>query len=197
MHNFLLPTSSDWVVVRDVSKIDSRWLISHADACVTLATGLQFQCLMLDCPLITLGNDFLMGRNIAFETHMEAELAPNLKRALARDGWQDRLQHGRALIASMFEHELFGIDDQTPTKLKLGDMALLFSRYANYQPPDVMSVQDRLTVFELLRSEASDRVERNRLQIQLNAILSSRSWKLTAPLRKSAEQVRKILGIFT
>jgi hypothetical protein len=126
-----------------------------------------------------------------------------LEKAIRQEGWASRLEQGRALVAAMFERDLFGLTEEVPTDLKMRHMATLFSRFSQYRKADLAPAMERLREFEILRTTAEDHVgalmrerdeaklridavirQRDEVKLTLDAILASTSWKVTAPVRR-------------
>jgi len=128
-----------------------------ADLCVTWASTTQMTALFEGCPVMTLGNGILMGRDIAYEVHSREQLDSVLSNALRRDSWPERRSRGQALIAAMFERDLFGLSDAVPTRLQLRDLAQLVGRFAHYKPAGTASATDRLLSFRMLLEGLADR----------------------------------------
>ena len=160
------------VIVRDMSNLDVRYLMRSSDICVTLASTTQMLAFLEDCPIVTLGNGFLMGRDIAYDVLRPEHLPNLLQQALERQDWSRRLSDGRALLAAMFEQDLIGLEPHIPSKLKLDDLATLLGRFANYCPYDARSANDRIDDFQTFRfmarhdvTDAADQAERRMLAL--------------------------------
>ncbi len=151
---FGLPEDRAPLMARNVFAIDVHRLVQAADVLVTLTSTTQALALIYDRPLVTLANGFFMGRNIAYEVTSEDQLQSMLAAALARDGWSDRLQQGRALLVAMMQHDLFGVNDEVPTRLKIADLALLIGRFARYIKHGMAPAAVRLLAFTQFRTEA-------------------------------------------
>jgi hypothetical protein len=189
-HPLRIPVSSGPKTTRYINDLDVYQLSKMADVCVTLASGAQASAILAGCPVVTLGNAFMMGRDIAYEVRSLSELRPALQNAIRREGWGPRLERGRALIAVMFERDLFGMKQGVPTVLKLSDMATLFARLADYCRDGLAPAETRLRAFDLFRAGAFPDREKKEIERQLdqtkqqlNAVLASTSWKMTAPIR--------------
>jgi hypothetical protein len=142
------------ITVRNMPNINVRRLVQDAHIVVTLTSMTQALGLIYDRPIVSLGNGFFMGRDIAYEVSNESELRPALAAALLQQGWSERLARGRALAVAMMEHDLFGLSDAAPTRLKLSDMALLIGRFARYVKAETPSAEKRIASFMLFRKEA-------------------------------------------
>jgi hypothetical protein len=110
--------------------------------------------LIYDRPLVTLGNGFLMGREIAYEVTSAEALRPALAAALQRQGWSKCLARGRALITAMMEHDLFGLTDDVPTRLKVADLVVLLGRFASYISANAAPADVRYEEFRRLRTDS-------------------------------------------
>ncbi|MCE9606506.1 MAG: hypothetical protein K8U03_16565 [Planctomycetia bacterium] len=185
---FTLPTDTSSQLVRNFSRVDIHTLVQAADVCVTIASGVQFLALVYDRPLVTLGNGFLMGRDIAYEATSAEQLGPMLRAALERRRWSERLERGRALIVSMMEHDMFGLNDLVPTRLKVADLALLLGRFAAYTPADAGPAEIRYEEFLAFRAEAEKQCSEIRIpQDPLLVELEQRGRQLAAA---ESEQIR-------
>ena len=150
----ILPFGKRSPCIRNLPDVDIHALVQGADVCVTIASGTQFLALIYDRPLVTLGNGFLMGRNIAYEVTSADTLQPALAAALQRQGWSERLACGRALITSMMQHDLFGLTEDVPTRLKVADLVVLLGRFASYIGANVAPADLRYEEFCRLQSDS-------------------------------------------
>jgi len=159
-------------IVRDMSRLDVRHLIRESDICVTLASTTQMLAFLEDRPAVTLGNGFLMGRDIAYAVGDAEELPMQLGQALERRDWPRRLRDGRALLAALFEYDLIALEPDVPARLGLEDLAILLGRFAGYRPHPIRSVRDRIDDFQTFRfmarhdvAAAADQAERRMLDL--------------------------------
>jgi hypothetical protein len=192
-HPLRIPPSSGPKTIRYIADLDVYQLSKMADVCVTLASGAQASAILSGCPVVTLGNAFMMGREIAYEVQSLSELRPALQNAIRREGWAPRLERGRALIAAMFERDLFGMTHSVPTVLNLSHMATLFARFADYCKDGLAPAEIRLREFDLFRTTSfTDELGRqlDQTKQELNAVLASTSWKMTAPIRNLMNRMR-------
>ncbi len=152
---YIVQADTSKLTVRNIAEVDSNVLVAAADVCVTLASVTMALGFIYDKPVMALANSFLMGRDIAYEVTSAEELEPALRAALARDGWDERLARGRALFVAMMEQDLFGINVEVPTRLKMVDMAMLLGRFTRYVKIGTPSAEKRYAAFLELMGAAS------------------------------------------
>ncbi|CAN7612114.1 hypothetical protein LJR235_004530 [Pararhizobium sp. LjRoot235] len=136
--------------------IDVYSLVEHSDICVTLTSSTQILSLIKGKPVVTLGNGQLTGRDICYEARSHQELSETLLQALNRDGWEERLKRGRAIIAAGYRQTHVGIAKGAPTQFDLSDFSKLIWRFAMYAPSDIPSAKDRIASFIDFAASALD-----------------------------------------
>lgn len=145
---FALCVTESRCKVRNVGDLSIPALVEAADICVALTSTTQIYPIVFEKPLVSLANGFLMGRHIAYEVTSQDLLQPMLAAALARDDLAKRCENGQALLAALCERDLFGLHEAAPTRLRLGDLATLLSRFRNYSVMPDIDVVRRITHFD-------------------------------------------------
>jgi hypothetical protein len=113
---------------------DLTWLMQHADLSACVASNAQLQLTLWGKPQISFASGYLTGRGVAYEARSAEELERCLKEALSGKDWDARKRRGEEAIALLFDRQLVGNRDETPTRLKLGDLADLLSSFRDFAP---------------------------------------------------------------
>lgn len=114
---------------------DLTWLIRHADVAACIASNAQLQLALWGKPQISFADGYLTGRGVAYDVRSTQDLTRGLAQALSAGGWTSRDRRGKELIALLFDRHLVGIKDETPTRLRIADLADLLVGFRDFAEP--------------------------------------------------------------
>lgn len=89
-------------------------LCSAADVIIADTTTAQYEALLFEKPLVSLSNNYLRGKDIAYEVGEEAEGAGILRAALRRERFETKRANARRFVRAAFDRMLYTPDAAMP-----------------------------------------------------------------------------------
>lgn len=126
-------------VVRDIDSID---LVQAADVVVAGLTGLGFETLLLQRPLVLVARSAIQGVGAAYEALNPEELATALRTAL-REGAAEKQHKADCFLDSLLTYCLYGTDDGVPA-LPLSDLVEHCIGFGGLGAPDLSSAHSAM-----------------------------------------------------
>jgi hypothetical protein len=113
---------------------DLVWLMRQADVSACMASNAQLQLALWGRPQISFASGYLAGRDVAYDVRSDEELRQGLVDALAGVDWASRERRGKEAIALLFDRQLVGMKNETPTHLRISDFADLIAGFKGFSP---------------------------------------------------------------
>lgn len=154
---FVIEDRYPGITVEMVDAEDFKDLIRACDVCITPISTTQIFGFFYDKPVVTLANSFFAGREVAYEVADATMLDTQLRLALAREGWAERLAEAKQLITALFREEFVGLDPADPCGVKILHLVEHLARFRNYQPYSSLPADRRIDEFNLFQQLASGR----------------------------------------
>lgn len=114
---------------------DLVWLMRQADVSACMASNAQLQLALWGKPQISFASGYLASRDVAYDVRSDEELRQGLIDALAGVDWASRERRGKEAIALLFDRQLVGMKNETPTHLRISDFADLIAGCKGFSPP--------------------------------------------------------------